>query len=164
MKYKLNLAVLTLMLLALRGETMQAQGKFGVGFGFGEPTGISWKYRINQTNSIDGLVGISPVDHLRVNVDYLWHDNPFQEQRLLLHYGIGGTFAFGMTQYVQRDGQVLFLRYYDNTQFGVRLPLGLSYYIPKSPVEAFLELAPVLVIAPLSGFGLDGGIGARFYF
>jgi hypothetical protein len=46
----------------------------------------------------------------------------------------------------------------------VRIPLGLTYFIPRSPVELLVEVAPLLVIAPSSGTGLDGGIGARIHF
>lgn len=47
--------------------------------------------------------------------------------------------------------------------FGIRIPLGINYMIPRSPVKLTLELAPLVVISPGGGFGFDGGLAVRFY-
>ena len=49
------------------------------------------------------------------------------------------------------------------TEFGVRGVLGLTYRIPRSPVDMFLEVAPVFFIAPNGDMDIDAGIGARVY-
>jgi len=40
---------------------------------------------------------------------------------------------------------------------------GLIYAIPQAPVDAFCELAPVFIVIPGTGFGIEVGIGARVY-
>src|SRR5258706_15829878 len=100
------------------------QGKFGVGFVVGDPTGVAWKYKMNSSNVIDGAVGFSPFDRYRVHVDYLWHSYPFNEPNLALHYGPGVAFGFGRTEYiVVSNGRYLFRD--EEVGFGFRGDIGL---------------------------------------
>jgi hypothetical protein len=46
---------------------------------------------------------------------------------------------------------------------GVRMVGAFNFAIPKSPVEIGLELAPILIVGPTAGVGIDGGIYVRFY-
>jgi len=141
---------------------VHAQGNFGFGLILGEPTGLAWKYKINHRNAIDGAIGFSPYDRFRIHVDYLWHSYPFQEQRLAVHYGLGAAFGFGRTDYVVSHGDSYVLREGD-LGFGARAVVGLTYMIPRSPVDVFFEMAPIIVAAPGPGFGLDLGLGVRVY-
>ena len=52
----------------------------------------------------------------------------------------------------------------DETEFGIRIPVGLAVQWTEYPVEVFAEIAPGIDITPSSEFDLMGGIGARFYF
>jgi hypothetical protein len=45
----------------------------------------------------------------------------------------------------------------------VRIPLGLSWVAAKAPLDVFLELAPVLDLAPGTDLDLDAAIGVRFW-
>jgi hypothetical protein len=150
-------------LCCLVHSAIQAQGRLGFGFIFGEPTGIAWKYRINHVNAVDGAIGFSPFDQFRMHIDYLWQSYPFAEQNLALHYGVGSAFGFGRTEYLvlRRGSYVL------STQelgFGARAVVGLTYTVPKSPVDVFLEVAPVFILSPNPpGMGFDVGLGARIY-
>jgi hypothetical protein len=141
----------------------RAQGQFGFGFIFGEPTGVAWKYRLSHVNAIDGAIGFSPDDRFRMHVDYLWQSYPFNDQRLALHYGVGGAVGFGRTEYIAfRDGDAFVLRNQD-FGFGARTVIGLTYMIPRSPVDLFLEAAPLFVLTPDPGMGVDVGLGVRVY-
>ena len=141
----------------------RAQGRLGVGIVVGEPTGIAFKYRLNGVNAIDGAIGFSPFDRFRLNIGYLWHSHPFETRDLALHYGLGGAFGFGRTDYIAvRNGNAYVLRRGD-LGFGVRIAGGLTYTIPRSPLDAFFEIAPLFIFAPGSGIGLDVGIGVRIY-
>ena len=136
---------------------------FGLGFVFGEPTGIAWKYHINNINAIDGVIGFSPYDRFRVNIDYLWQSHPFSEERLALHYGPGVAFGFGRTDYVVYNRNGYFLRN-ENLGFGVRGVAGITYLIKNTPLDIFFELAPVIIFTPTTGSGIDVGFGGRVYF
>ena len=144
------------------GGGLHAQDKFGFGIIIGEPTGLAWKYNINHINAIDGAIGFSPYDRFRIHADYLWHAHPFDEDHLALHYGLGAAFGFGRTDYfvAQRGSYVL---HNGDLGFGARVVVGLTYMIPRSPVDLFFEVAPVIVAAPGPGFGFDLGLGARVY-
>ncbi len=140
----------------------QQASRLGAGFVLGEPTGISWKYRINETNAVDGSIGFSPYDRYRIDVDYLWQAHPFNERRLGLHYGAGVAFGFGRTDYIVYDGGYIFRD--RELGFAARGVVGLNYIVPRSPVELFVEVAPLIIMTPVSGSGVDAGFGARFYF
>lgn len=141
----------------------RAQGKLGVGIVVGEPTGVAFKYRMDAVNAVDGAIGFSPFDRFRVNVGYLWHAHPFDTRDLALHYGLGGAFGFGRTDYIAvRNGNAYVLRHGD-LGFGVRFSGGLTYTIPRTILDAFFEIAPLLILAPDTGLGLDVGIGVRIY-
>jgi hypothetical protein len=135
----------------------------GMGFVFGEPTGIAWKYRLNTVNSIDGVIGFSPYDRFRLNLDYLWQSHPFNEQRLALHYGPGVAFGFGRTNYIVYNRNGYFLRNED-IGLGIRGVAGVNYLIKNTPLDVFFELAPVVIFTPATGSGIDVGFGGRVYF
>jgi hypothetical protein len=150
-------------LLSFPTGVLHSQEKFGFGIILGEPTGVAWKYKISRLTALDGAIGFSPHDRFRAHVDYLWHSYPFHEQNLALHYGVGAAIGFGQPDYVVFErGNRYFLRHAD-LGFGARTVLGLTYDIPRSPVDLFFELAPILIAAPETGVGVDIGIGARVY-
>jgi len=140
----------------------RAQGMFGFGLVVGEPTGLAWKYKINHLNAVDGAIGFSPTSRFRLHVDYLWQAYPFEEQHLAVHYGLGAAFGFGRPGYFTYDDNAYPFRNGD-LGFGVRAVVGLTYTIPRSPVDTFFEMAPLIVAAPGPGFGIDVGLGIRVY-
>ncbi len=157
--------LLLVVLLVVWGSLVpaRAQGRFGIGFIIGDPTGFSWKYKLSSQNVLDGAIGFSPYDRFRFHVDYLWVARPFNDNNFSLTYGVGGAAGFGRTEYIVVRGRGgLFTRDYE-TGFGFRVPVGLSYMIPRSPLELTLELAPLFVAAPVGDFGVDGGFAVRFY-
>ena len=157
----LYLSIIAIM-LALSWNQGAAQGRFGAGVVFGEPTGIAFKYRIDSRNGVDGALGFVPADRFRLHVDYLWQTHPFETANLAIHYGVGPAIAFGRTDYVFLRGNAYAFRNQD-AGFAVRIPVGLTYTIPRTPLDAFLEVAPLLIFTPGTGMGLDVGIGARVY-
>src|SRR5512138_1610796 len=76
-------------LLFLCGGSAAAQGRFGFGVVVGEPTGLAWKYKMDGTHSLAGIVGVLPSDHLRINVDVLWHTYFRGNPDFAVHYGPG---------------------------------------------------------------------------
>jgi hypothetical protein len=151
--------------IALLGAAQAAhsQGRFGAGFVVGDPSGLAWNYRIDRSNAVAGAVGFGPYDRYRLHADYLWTTRPFQEKSLGFHYGMGAAVGFGRRAYVIVDGQ---RRYYipdDGPGLGIRGVAGLSYTIPDTPLDIFLEAAPMVVVTPGYGSGIDLGLGMRIY-
>ena len=140
----------------------QTYGKFGVGFVAGEPSGISWKYRFNHPNAVEGAIGFLPDNGVRADVNYLWHTHPFRNEYFGFDYGAGIAVGPGRndltasrTGYFYRGEEI---------GFGLRGVAGLNYLIPHAPVDMFLEAAPLWIVSPVSKTGLDTGFGMRLYF
>jgi len=137
--------------LSLNSATAQESG-FGIGIILGEPTGISLKNWLGANTALDFGIAWSFTNNgsLHLHADYIIHNfNLFQVKKgkLSLYYGIGGRFKSEKKE-----------------RFGVRAPVGLCYVPEKAPLDIFLEIAPLLDLAPATEFGLTGGIGIRYYF
>lgn len=120
----------------------------GIGIIIGMPFGISGKYWLSGRNAIDGAFSIISKNDLYLHAMYLWHDySAFpepEEGKLPFYYGVGPVI------------------YYDN--IGVRGVFGIEYIFADYPFDIFIELAPVLTMAPEFNFGFTGGIGGRYFF
>lgn len=136
-----------------------SEDKFGIGVIAGSPTGVTIKNWLDKKAAIDMAIdwSTSGTDKFYLQADYLLHDYSLLQPKdikgkIAVYYGLG-----------------VFFQLVDNTQgvddiVGLRLPVGLSYFIPKSPVEIFVEIIPLLVVSPDSDFDVESAIGARYYF
>ena len=133
--------------------SMNAQDKnFGLGIILGEPTGVSAKLWTSGDNAFDFAAAWSfkGNGHLLLQADYVWHIFrliPVSSGKLPFYVGVGGR--------VVLDNDPL---------IGVRVPLGLDYMFSNAPVDIFVELVPILDLAPSTDFDFGGGIGARYWF
>ncbi|HXX62800.1 MAG TPA: hypothetical protein VEO56_03300 [Bacteroidota bacterium] len=145
--------LLAVLLLAPGLNSSRAQDRgLGLGVIFGEPTGISGKYWLSSRNAVDGGLAWSfrRSGYLHLHGDYLWHfTQVFPEaDRLVLYAGPGGRIGFAGTQSV----------------VGIRMVGGATYFLPKVPMDVFIEIAPVLDLLPETSGSLNGGIGIRYFF
>ncbi len=156
-KGSLFLAVILTMLL-LFSSNVNAQSKgFGLGIIIGEPTGISGKLWMSQSTACEGGVAWAlghdgkydnNSGHLHIHLDYLWHMfNLFPIKEFSFYYGIGGRLSL-----------------HDDLGVGVRGVAGIDYFFTGVPLDAFLEVVPVLGLVPDVGFGVNAGIGLRYFF
>ena len=139
-----KLAGLFFALIILFQLSMNAQDKnFGLGIILGEPTGENaFDFAAAWSFKGDG--------HLLLQADYVWHMFRLisvSSGKLPFYVGIGGRVVLA-----------------DDALLGVRVPLGLDYMFADAPIDIFLELVPILDLAPETDFDLGGGIGARFWF
>jgi hypothetical protein len=130
---------------------------FGVGLILGEPTGLSVKHWIDREQAIDGAAAwsFSGKDSFQLHADYLLHrydilDAAAAADSLPVYYGIGALIK------AKDDG--------NDTRFGIRFPLGISYLFGDAPFDLFAELVPVVDLAPDVDVDLNAAIGLRFYF
>lgn len=131
-------------------EAQSRPGDFEVGFMVGEPTGISMKYWQSDLTAYDVVMAWSFGRHesLHLHASYLKHSPLEVEDELFsLYYGIGGRAIFA-----------------DSAVFGARIPVGLQYIIPSARLSVFFEVAPTFDLVPATEFGVDGGVGVRFFF
>ena len=154
---------LGLVMILAKPITAQDHG-FGIGLILGEPTGVSAKLWTSKINAFDFGLGVGlggdrikykgnydNSGRIHFHMDYLWHSfNAISStERFPLYYGIGGRFNTG-------GG-------YDGS-FGVRGVFGIAWFPHQTPIDVFLELVPVLQITPATGFGIDAGLGIRYFF
>jgi len=155
--------VLVVVMVIALPDRARTQGKFGAGVILGEPTGIAWKYKLDGDHALDGAIGLSPGDRFRLHVDYLWAKHSFQEEHLLLHYGAGLVIGAGGAGYLGVDRGETYVFVQRELGFAMRGVAGLTYEIPRSPFDLFVEIAPLLILSPGGGVGVDAALGARVY-
>lgn len=158
MTRKLVLASLTALLVVTAVGTASAQEAKNVGLGFiiGEPTGIDVKFNLNRIHALEFALAwsLSDDNDLHIQGDYLWHKYDViklnNSDELPLFFGIGGRIII-------REDDI-------DDVVGVRFPVGLDYIFANYPFDIFVEIVPILDLAPDTDFDLEGALGARFWF
>ncbi len=134
-------------------SALQAQDRgFGLGIMIGEPTGINGKYWLSERNAIDGGVAWSfrHPGFFHLHFDYLFHfpNGINAPPQLSWYLGPGARMA-------ARTGEGI---------IGIRFVGGMLYWLKDAPIDFFLEVAPIVDLAPETEFTANAGLGARFYF
>lgn len=145
------LMVFLFLLLSHPPASAQPKG-LGLGVIIGEPTGISFKKWVNRWQALDGALAwsLGEKDALHLHADYLFHNRRLihiDKHSIPFYYGIGGRFRFE-----------------DNNTFGIRFPLGLTFFLVELPIDLFVEIVPIMNLAPETDLDLNVAIGARYYF
>ena len=150
---KNNLAKIILVLILFSSLSFAQSNGFGLGILLGQPSAISAKLWTTSSTAFDFGLGYSFESQNRVHIhaDYLFHvKNIFNTtENISLYYGPGAR-----------------LKLYENddSRFGVRFDVGLVWIPRNTPIDVFLEIAPILDIIPETSFAMNGGIGVRYFF
>ena len=141
------LVAVVLFLILPVGLSAQQRSGIGLGFMVGEPTGLSAVSWLGRGNAVDLVAAwaFGGGGSFYLHVDYQYHS--FVERPLTLFAGLGG-----------------FLRLDADPVVGFRVPLGLTFLLQEPPLDFFVEVAPGMAILPGTGFSIQGGVGARYYF
>jgi hypothetical protein len=121
----------------------------GVGLALGQPMGATAKYWLSSTTAVDAFAGYHFNSNFDVHADYLWHTfSSFDvtNGRLPFYLGLGGRINLG-----------------NSSDFGMRIPLGVSYLFPTDPIELYAEVSPVVKLLSHIGLDMDGQVGVRIY-
>lgn len=149
MKKVILLAVVFLAAAGASPARAQKAGDTGLGVVLGAPSGATGKLWLTDTQAIDAGLGWN--SELTVYADYLWHGWEVLPQprqgKLPVYLGLGAQ-----------------ARTFSETEFGIRTVAGIAYWLPRQPVEVFLELVPVFQLTRHTGVRLDGALGVRYYF
>ena len=151
-KYILSVLFVSLCIAFTIHDTAEAQSRPGnteLGIILGEPTGISAKFWNSNRSAFDAGVAwtLSGDGALHLHADYLLHNwLSVESGSLAFYYGIGGRLLLA-----------------NDPRVGVRVPVGLQYIIPDSRLGLFFEVVPTLNLIPSTSFGVNGGIGVRFF-
>ena len=149
---------------------------FGVGFQLGEPTAITAKAFLGGANAADFGIGFGgwgygwctrsdgstyrcgDLNHnISLHADYLYQENIVNmTNRLDWYAGVGGRII--MWAYGSNDlGHDVVLL--------ARVPIGIAATFRRPDfLEAYLEIAPELVVFPPLDFTIDVALGVRAYF
>jgi hypothetical protein len=132
--------------------------KSGMGFGIilGEPTGIDGKFWLSGRTAFDAAAAWSFANHshFQVQGDFVFHNysvlkKAFEVQRgdLPLYYGIGARLRLDP----------------NSNEFGIRFVAGMSYIFPNAPFDIFLEVAPIMDLAPDTELDGSAAVGFRIW-
>lgn len=149
-----NILVKTVFILTIISGTAFSQSNgFGLGIILGEPTGISTKYWTTGSTAFDFGLGYSlkKNSRLHLHADYLFHVNNLfnTTENISLYYGPGARLR------LVESG---------DSRLGFRFDVGLVWIPKNSPIDVFLEIAPLLDIIPSTDFTVNGGVGVRYFF
>ncbi len=125
----------------------------GIGIIVGEPTGLSFKQGMggNRSFALAAASSLDGKDALHLHGDLLFHRRDLAEvddTGLPLYYGIGAR-----VKLLESDDLL-----------GIRFPFGLSTFIADGDFDLFIELVPILDLAPDTDFSLNAGLGIRYWF
>lgn len=125
--------------------------ELAIGLATPSPTGLTAKLWTDDETAYD-IVGAwdTGSEKVYLHFDYLIHDNNkfnVDGNPMPFYYGYGARFE-------EEENA--------DTTIGLRMPIGVSYFIQNAPFEAFAEVAPRVDVAPSTNFGLDVMIGIRF--
>jgi hypothetical protein len=146
--------ILAALVISMSGQGMAEGGDFGLGIILGEPTGVSGKLWISGRSAIDGAAAWSLDNNeaFHLHGDYLLHNFSLikvEKGRLPLYYGIGGRIRFADV---------------GDDFVGIRIPVGLEYLFYNAPLDLFIEVVPILDLAPDTDFDLNAALGMRYFF
>lgn len=137
----------------------------GLGLMLGEPSGISVKVWNTDATAVVAGIGWSiggdrigrfdsydhGSDRVHFHLDYLWHSMSAVRSvdQYPVYAGIGARMNSGAGI---------------EASFAFRGVIGISWIPPQFPIDLFMELIPMIQVTSSSGFGLDAGVGARYFF
>ena len=152
MKGKCNVMFFLVGVLLLCVISVEGSNGWGIGVILGEPTGISLKFWNGRTTAIDAAAAWSfkGEEKLHLHMDWLFHNFKLlkvQRGKLPLYLGIGGRVKFE-----------------EETRVGVRIPVGVCFIPRDIPIDVFLEIVPILDLAPETHFDMNASIGIRYFF
>ncbi len=144
-------AVLLVIFLFMSARTVMGQ-RYGLGFIFVDPTGLSGKAWVSSQQAMAAACGWANQKNnpLLLQVDYLplsylaLSDNNL---RVIFYAGVGGQ-----------------LKFRANAEGGFRFPLGVDFISRRTPLNFFFELVPVIEFSPEAKFVLRGALGLRYLF
>lgn len=139
----------------------QRQGNQGYGVMVGNPSGLSGKYWLDETFAMDGAVGVAQGE-FDVHLTMLVHSFRWYDRMPGIKKSLNGLISRGELPFFFGVGPRLLFE--DKEEFGIRVPVGLSYLPNESQWEIFGEIAPVIRLTPDGGVDGDFALGVRYYF
>lgn len=140
------------LMIALAAPAAGNPNGYGLGFVFGEPSGINAKMWLGHDAALVGGLAWSFVEDGATTIygDYIQHSYGLlnvQTGALPIYYGVGAR-----------------LQVENTTRFGIRTVVGLNYQFRTSPFDTFIEIVPLLDLSPEADLKVNAALGFRYFF
>ena len=145
----------TLMLMNASISFAQSSGT-GLGIMLGEPTGVNLKSWISSSSAFDvGLAwSFTHEGSMHIHADYLYHNYNLISSNIPFYVGIGGRIKLHNSEDKSES----------DARIGVRVPIGLDFFVRDMPIDIFVEIAPIVDLSPSTEATVNGGVGFRYFF
>jgi hypothetical protein len=130
------------------------QAKFGIGLQLGEPAGLNFKAQLDARHNVQGSLSWSLFNRLGLTADYLYTVAAIETN----------ANDFDLPVYVGGRASVMFDSDGWFPWVGAGVPVGLAIRSTEWPLDAFIEVAPVVYVLPDLAFSAQGAIGLRGWF
>lgn len=143
-----------LLILAMpvqRAEAQRAPGAVGIGFQFGDPTGVSLNFYRARPISWDVLAGWDTNDFVLGNIHAMYEHHFTGHPDVHLQFG-PGVYA-GLHNGDRVD---------DRFESGISGMAGIGFLVQR--VEIYGRVIPRLAIVPDTQTHVGAGVGLRYYF
>lgn len=155
------------LILILCGISLVANaGNLSAGLFLGYPNAINVRLDMGETSAVDAYLGWD-YNGLYAAADYvLRQDLVFEGITLKLYYGAGAQIAMHSYTSWDWDASASTWRWVDHTDFhiGLRGKIGVSYFLPDTPIELYIEAGPGVTFVPSFSVTGIGGAGFRYHF
>ncbi len=146
-----------------RGPSRASDNQIGVGIGFEGATGLSVYKDAWDANFFQANLGWGPGGSYHVSGDYAfgYPGTVAAIPQLTPYWGVGVLAAQRSESYWVPYGNRVVAT---SDEVGARLPLGVNFVIPRTPVQLSGQLVPTLIATSPSYSYLQGGVSARVLF
>ena len=147
----------------VKSAAVDSGNKVGVGVSFSGVTGLSIYADTSRNHFVQAAIGFAPYGSYEATSDYAFaYRNAISTLPSVTPYwGLGAVLLHDQSDYWSRYARN---EIQSTTYVGARIPLGLNFVIPKTPVQLAAELAPSLLLTPATYSYLQGGVSARVLF
>lgn len=137
---------------------------FGIGVSLGSPMGLTMLQNLDETSAVQAALEWNIYNPFVAQADYLFKEGaPFANLasgygKPWLYYGLGGRYEWG-----ERDISIFGPYFHsEKSRLALRFPVGIQYYLPKAPFDAFFEVAPMVSLWRSTTLDLTMALGLRF--
>lgn len=167
--YKIIFSLLLILAGSVSGASSNSSpapssgGKAGVGVASFGVTGLSVYADVSEHNFLQAAIGFSKGGSYAVTADYAFpfHNALSSLPSITPYWGFGAILLHDQSDYWSDYG-----RNANRTPeyFGARIPLGINWVIPSTPIQLTAEIAPSLLFSPSSYGYVQSGFGVRVLF
>jgi len=160
MKKLLTITLICASLTLISEISYAQQDGFGIGAMINGPTGISYKAWVSQDHAIAGglTFNIGDFSNIYTHADFLFHSKD-EDTNVDLGSGMLRFYYGGGVYLVYNDFGPT-----DDTNFGLRVPIGTTYQFEDFSGDLFFEIVPNLLLdSNNTNFGFNGALGFRYY-